>query len=108
MKSLKKGEQRVLQSLFRTVYAHTEQVDVGEQWQTQVMRHIRSLSPLQTRPDTVTLLQHCVWRFVVIACLIALLLTAYTFQTEFGTEDVEIQFATDDPVAIMLAQELER
>jgi hypothetical protein len=105
---LRKAQQRALQRVLQAIYHRKDHVDLGARWPMHVMHQIRSIGPLQTTTNTWVLFAHCVWRFAVVVCVIAFILSIYVLQTGFSPEYEVAQLFTDDPVEFMLVQVSER
>ena len=95
-----KTEHEMLQAILRKAYQEKENVEVGDQWQQEVMRRVRELGALQPTPSFPEMLEHLVWRLAPVPCLLILGLTVLFAVSDFtsgsevfqllnnGTEDL--------------------
>ena len=65
-----KTEQEVLQAILKKAYQEKENVEVGDQWQQEVMRRVRELGALQPTPSFSETLEQLVWRLAPVTCLL--------------------------------------
>lgn len=63
-------EHEVLQEALRKAYRQKENVEVGDQWQQEVMRRVRHLGALQPLPRFPEMLEQLVWRLAPVTCLL--------------------------------------
>lgn len=63
-------EHEVLQEALRKAYRQKENVEVGDQWQQEVMRRVRHLGTLQPLPRFPEMLEQLVWRLAPVTCLL--------------------------------------
>ena len=92
----KKGFIKVRKAL-ATAYYEKEKAEVGELWQLRVMRHIRSLGPLYSKPRSLEPFQRFVWRLVPVACVLVLLLGVALSQLDFVSDYELAKMFTEDP-----------
>ena len=78
-----KTEHEVLQSILRKAHRQKENVEVGDQWQQEVMRRVRELGALQPAPSFSEMLEQLVWRLVPVICLLILGLTVLFAVSDF-------------------------
>lgn len=81
-----KKHQKTLQSIFRKAYFEKEKAEIGVQWQTAVMRRIRTIGPLQLQASYFTMFGQFVWRLAPVIFILILLLTAGIFKFGFISE----------------------
>jgi hypothetical protein len=68
-------EQDRLREILRRAYLEKENVEVGDQWQKEVMRRIRELGEIEERPSSLVMFEQLVWRLAPLTCLLILGLT---------------------------------
>ena len=78
-----KNEHEVLQTILRKAYREKENVEVGDQWQHEVMRRVRNLGALQPTPGFLEMLEQLVWRLAPVTCLLILGLTVLFAVSDF-------------------------
>ena len=103
MNSLK-TEPEVMQAILRKAHRQKENVEVGDQWQQEVMRRVRELGALQPAPSFSEMLEQLVWRLAPVICLLILGLTVLFAVSDFtsgyevfqllmnGTEELTFAF----------------
>ncbi|MBD3305044.1 hypothetical protein GF348_01630, partial [candidate division KSB3 bacterium] len=97
MKFLQKNYQR-LEDALRAAYLQQEatEVELDHRWQTDVMRDIRRLGPLNASREVFQMVNRVVWRFATVACVIALLLAGYAGVNGWNpVEEVSALFLND-------------
>jgi len=60
----------VLKKILCQAYHGKENVEVGDQWQLNVMRRIRNLGPVQPGPSFFMLFEQFVWRLTPATCIL--------------------------------------
>jgi hypothetical protein len=78
-----KTEPEVLQATLRKAYQEKENIEVGDQWQQEVMRRVRELGALQATPSFPEMLEQLVWRLAPVTCLLILGLTVLFAVSDF-------------------------
>jgi hypothetical protein len=97
MKQMMKDDMIKLQKSLSRAYDEKEKVEVGRFWQVKAMSRIRSLGPLQVKPDFSLLFEGFLWRLAPVACALALLLGTAVFQID-PVPDYELaNVFTEDP-----------
>jgi hypothetical protein len=95
MKSLQ-HELESLRKILQRAYHEKEIVDVGDQWQSDVMRHIRNLGPVQSGASFFMLFEQFVWRLTPATCLLIIVVATIFFNLDFTPEyDVFTSFIND-------------
>ncbi len=90
---------------FRVAYNKKENHDIQEEWQATVMRHILRLGPLKSKTDYIMLFDNFVWRFAAVACVIAVILSVYLFQTGFQPEYEIAELFLNNPIEFTFIQD---
>ncbi|QTA90469.1 hypothetical protein [Desulfonema magnum] len=103
MKFFKKDHMKLKKAFIRA-YHEKENTETGEEWQMNVMRHIRLLGPLSSEINYVKLFDQFVWRFATGACFLALILSAYALQTGFQPEYELAKLFITDPMDFTFTQ----
>ena len=78
-----KTEHEMLQEILRKAYREKENVEVGDQWQQEVMRSVRTLGALQPTPSFPEMLEQLVWRLAPVTCLLIFGLTVLFAVSDF-------------------------
>ena len=78
-----KTEHEALQAILKRAYQQKENVEVGDQWQQEVMRSVRTLGALQPTPSFPEMLEHLVWRLAPVTCLLIVGLTVLFAVSDF-------------------------
>jgi hypothetical protein len=73
----------VVKAILRKAYRQKENVEVGDQWQQDVMRRVRELGALQPTPSFPEMLEQLVWRLAPVTCLLILGLTVLFAVSDF-------------------------
>jgi len=89
---------------FQIAYHEKENHDIHEEWQANVMRHIMKLGHLKSKTDYIMLFDRFVWRFAAAACIMAIILSAYLFQTGFQPEYEIAELFMDNPIEFTFIQ----
>ena len=103
MKSRKEAHQKMENLLIRA-YREKERAKVGEQWQKNLMSHIRSLGPLNSKTNFFELLEPFVWRFAPVACVLILVLTICFINLDFVPEYEMAKTYIEDPIEFTFLQ----
>jgi hypothetical protein len=76
-----------LKKILRRAYHEKENIEVGEQWQLNVMQRIRNLGPVDSKPNFFMLLEPFVWRLIPVTCLLvvvsAIILLKFDFTPQY-------------------------
>ena len=70
-----KTEDDIMKAILRKAYREKENIQVGDQWQQEVMRSVRTLGALQPTPSFPEMLEQLVWRLAPVTCLLIFGLT---------------------------------
>jgi hypothetical protein len=81
--NLPKTKHEVLQAILRKAYRQKEDIEVGDQWQQEVMRRVRELGALQPTPSFPEMLEQLVWRLAPVTCLLIFGLTVLFVVSDF-------------------------
>jgi hypothetical protein len=79
--------------------------EIGEQFEAQVMRRIRALGPIHSRPDYLLLFEQFFWRLVPAAAVLIIILAAWAVQLDFVSEFEMAAIFMDDPISFNLIQQ---
>jgi hypothetical protein len=102
-----KNNEKKLKETLTAAYYEKEKAPVNERWQIRVMRHVRSLGPLNARTNYLELFEGLVWKLAPVACLLILALTIILTKLDF-VSDYEIARAfMEDPWDFSLFQFLQ-
>ena len=85
MKSLN-NEIESAKELLRRVYHEKENVEIDDKWRLNVMDHIRSIGPIKTTPNHITLFEQFLWRLAPVACLLIIVLAILLLEVDFTPE----------------------
>lgn len=99
-----KHEDEALRQVLRRAYQEREKVEVTDQWQKEVMRHIRQLGKIEASPSFLAMFEQLVWRLVPVTCLLILGLTLLLSSLDFISGDDLIQLLTNSTDEITLNQ----
>jgi hypothetical protein len=106
MESMKKDQEKLKKMLTAACF-EKEKAAVNAHWQIRVMRHVRSLGPLNVKTNYLELFEGLVWKFAPVACLLILALTIILTRLDF-VSDYEIAKAfMEDPLDFSLFQFLQ-
>ncbi|NIV92358.1 hypothetical protein GWN42_06025 [candidate division KSB1 bacterium] len=76
-------EDEVLQAILEKTYRQKENIEVGDQWQQEVMNRVREFGALQPTPSFAEMLEQLVWRLVPVTCLLILGFTVLFAVSDF-------------------------
>jgi hypothetical protein len=99
-----KGEHEELREILRRAYRDKENVEVGDQWQEEVMRRIRELGEIEARPSSLAMFEQLVWRLAPLTCLLILGLTVLLSSSDFISGDDVIQLLVNGTEELTLNQ----
>lgn len=99
-----KHEQEALREILRRAYRDKENVEVGDQWQEEVMRRIRELGEIEERPSSLVMFEQLVWRLAPLTCLLILGLTVLLSSSDFISGDDVIQLLVNGTEELTLNQ----
>lgn len=107
MKSSEMDDIKVNQA-FRAAYNAKENhgPKIGEQFEAQVMRRVRALGPIYSRPDYLSLFEQFVWRLAPVTAALIIVLAAWAIQFDFASEFEMATIFMDDPISFNLIQQL--
>jgi len=100
----RKPEHEVLKEILRLVYQEKESLEVGDQWQGEVMRRLRNFGAIQPTPGFLEMLESFIWRLVPVTCLLVLVLTAVLVASDFSSEYEVIQLLMNGTEELILPQ----
>ena len=87
-----------LENALIKAYREKEKPQVSEQWEMNVMRHIRSLGALPFKASPFELFEQFGWRFAPAACVVIALLTFWMVKLDFVPEDEMAKFSIEHPI----------
>jgi len=99
-----KHERQALREILRRAYHERENVEVGDQWQEEVMRRIRELDEIEARPSSLVMFEQLVWRLAPLTCLLILGLTLLLSSFDFISGYDVIQLLMNSTEEITLNQ----
>ncbi|MGD8915562.1 MAG: hypothetical protein PVH35_03120 [Syntrophobacterales bacterium] len=99
-----KDEHEALRQILRQAYKEKEKVEVGDEWQEQVMRRIRELGEIEASPSSLVMFEQLVWRLVPVTCLLILGLTLLLSSFDFISGYDVIQLLMNSTEEITLNQ----
>ena len=105
MKSSKQNEQK-LQEALRAAYFQKEKHVVGSRWKMDAMQDIRRLGTLNVKTTPLSFVDHFVWRFATVTCLVALMLSVYIGFTGWNPIDDVAGMFLSNPVEFTVAQSI--
>ena len=103
MKPPKTGDE-VLQAILRKAYQEKENVEVGDQWQQEVMRRVREVGALQPTPSFPEMLEQLVWRLAPVTCLLIFGLTVLFAVSDFTSGYEVFQLLNNGTEELTFAQ----
>lgn len=93
------------EQLLKDAYRVQRELPMSSQWHDKVMAHVRRIIIAPSVPDNVRSVA-IVWRFAAAACICALVLLFYSFNTGIGPEYEAVRIFLDDPVGLVIPQSL--
>jgi hypothetical protein len=107
MKSSKRYDIKVKQALEAAYNAkENDRPKIGEQFEAQVMRRIRALGPIHSKPDYLSLFEQLFWRLVPVTAVLIIVMAALAIQLYFVSEFDMTAIFMDDPISFNLIQQL--
>ena len=103
MKSDKDAYTR-LESVLKRAFREKEKAKPDEQWQQQVMSHVRSLGPLNVKTDYFEIFEQLVWRFAPVACVLILVLAVCIINLGLVPEYEVVKLFVEDPIEFSYVQ----
>jgi hypothetical protein len=103
MTSIKHQDKR-LRNILRRAYREKEKVEVGDQWQEEVMRRIGELGELEASTSYLVMLEQLVWRLVPVTCILIIGLTVLLSSFDFISGYDVIQLTMNSTEQITLNQ----
>ena len=99
-----KHQHQALRELLRRAYKEKEKVEVGDQWQEEVMRRIGELGEIEASPSYLVMLEQLVWRLVPVTCILIISLTVLLSSFDFISGYDIIQLTMNSTEQITLNQ----
>lgn len=93
-----------LRTILREAYFGKEHAEVGEQWQANTMRRIRTLRPIPSGQSFLAFFEHFLWRLTPATCALIVIFTALLFTLDFTPEYEAFASFIYDPEELTLAQ----
>ena len=97
-------QHQALRELLRRAYKEKEKVEVGDQWQEEVMRRIGELGEIEASPSYLVMLEQLVWRLVPVTCILIIGLTVLLSSFDFISGYDVIQLTMNSTEQITLNQ----
>jgi hypothetical protein len=70
-----KHEREALLEILRQAHQEKQKVEIGNQWQQELMDRIREFGPIEMKSSFLVMFEHLVWRLVPATCVLILGLT---------------------------------
>ena len=99
-----KHEQEALIRILQRAHQEKEKLEIGDQWQEEVMRRIRELGEIEARPGSLVMFEQLVWRLAPLTCLLILGLTLLLSSVDFISGYDVIQLLMNSTEEITLNQ----
>ena len=99
-----KDQHQALRELLRRAYREKEKVEVGDQWQDEVMRRIGELGEMEASPSYLVMLEQLVWRLVPVTCILIIGLTVLLSSFDFVSGYDVIQLTMNSTEQVTLNQ----
>ncbi len=87
-----------------SAYSEKNKVEVGDHWQTETMRRIRQIGPLESGSAYLLNFEQLVWRFAPVTCALILVFSICLLNLDFAQEYEMSKLLLDDPVEYALMQ----
>jgi hypothetical protein len=94
----------VLKKILCQTYHKKENINVGDQWQLNVMRRIRNLGPVQSGPSFFMLFEQFVWRLTPATCLLIIVGVIIFLKLGFFPDYDVLTLFINDTEELSLAQ----
>jgi hypothetical protein len=94
----------VLKKILCQAYHKKENINVGDQWQLNVMRRIRNLGPVQSGPSFFMLFEQFVWRLTPATCLLIIVGVIIFLKLGFFPDYDVLTLFINDTEELSLAQ----
>lgn len=86
----------VLKKMLFQAYQEKEKLELNDRWQINVMRRVRNLGPLQSKPDPLMQFGQLVWRLAPVSCLLIIISAVVLLEFDFRPDyNVLISFVAD-------------
>ena len=86
----------VLKKILLQAYHEKEKLELGDQCHMNVMRRVRKLGPLPSKPDSLMQFGQFVWRLTPVTCLLIIMSVAVLLKFDFTPDyNMLISFVTD-------------
>lgn len=86
-----------LERALKRAFGERERVKPGEQWQQQVMSHIRSLGPLKVKASSVDIFEQFLWRLTPVAGVLIVIVTVCIFNLDLVPEYEMVKLFVEEP-----------
>jgi hypothetical protein len=93
-----------LEHALKAAYHDREAPELSLCWRQDVMRVIRRLGSLKTPFSPSMFVQHFVWRFAAVACVVVLILLGYMWYGGLNPIDTVTERFRDDPLQLTIVQ----
>ena len=97
-----KDQHQAFRELLRRAYREKEKVEVGDQWQQEVMRRIGELGEIEASPSYLVMLEQLVWRLVPFTCILIIGLTVLLSSFNFisGYDIIQITMNSTEQLTL--------
>ena len=102
-----KLEEEALREILRRAHQQKENVDIGDQWQHEVMSRIRTMDPIAAKPSFLLMLQQLAWRWAPVTCLLILALTLLLSAVSFTPDYEAVQLLMNGTEELTFVQVFE-
>jgi hypothetical protein len=103
MSSSRKKDERLLKIL-KTAYFEKEKLEIGDRWQEEAMRRIRTSGKRKAEPSPSMVFSQFTWKLAPATVLLILVLTAFLVGSGFISGVEEFGFAFNGTEELNLAQ----
>jgi hypothetical protein len=90
------SENEFLKEAFQEVYLAKERDDIGDRWQSQVMRRVRQAGPLKSAKTFWPSFENLVWRLAPVCCLLVIVLSVLVMNMDLARGDDYLGTVTAD------------
>jgi len=104
MESLKKEQEKKLRKVLVAAYKNREQQEPGSAWDTRVMRSIRNMPPVSTKPTWPEMFGSLFWPLCPVACALIIFLAVALFRYDIVAEQDYAQIFMEDTSEVTLLE----
>ena len=103
---LTRNRQESLIKTLRVAYHEKEKIQVGDQWQAKVMRHVRGIRQIRSKKIFFEQFGDALWRFAPVACALILILGIVIVKFHMIPDYEMARLVANDPLEYGLLQSL--